>query len=91
MTTKQTSATAKGRMKTVCLKCNRPLEQHKQITAELVARVAGATYGNPIEGFRSPLSPKTIGQWVGHDPMMSTKEPTWPTPFGVTITADPGL
>jgi len=69
-------------MKTVCLKCNRPLEHHKQITAELVESVKGATFDKPILGFRSPLSPLTVGQWIGHDPMMSTKEPTWEIPFG---------
>lgn len=71
-------------MKSVCLKCNRPLEQHQKITAELVEAVKGATYDKPVLGYRSPLSPLTIGMWVSHDPMMSTKEPTWETPFGVT-------
>lgn len=71
-------------MKSVCLKCNRPLEHHQRVTAELVEAVKGATYDHPIMGHYSPLSAKCIGMWIGHDPMMSTKEPTWPTPFGVT-------
>ncbi len=71
-------------MKTICLKCNRPLEAHRKVTAEIVASSVGATFHAPVNGFKSPLSPSTIGQWIGHDPLMSTTEPTWPLPFGWT-------
>jgi len=71
-------------MKTVCLKCNRPLEHHSKVTAELVAETARATYEKPIKGHYAPLSPKIIGQWIGHDPMMSKKPITWATPFGTS-------
>lgn len=71
-------------MKSVCLKCNRPLELHKKYTAEFVEAVRGATYHAPILGHYAPIGAGSIGQYMGHDPMMSTKEPTWPTPFGTT-------
>lgn len=71
-------------MKSVCLACNRPLELHRRITAETVALSQGATYQRPKNGFRAPLHPSTIGQWIGHDPLMSSGLITWPTPFGTT-------
>jgi hypothetical protein len=74
-------------MKSVCLRCNRPLEHHRRITAEIVASSQGATYEKPVNGFRAPLSPVTIGQWLYHEPMMSRKPPTWATPFGTSEVA----
>jgi hypothetical protein len=74
-------------MKSVCLKCNRPLEQHQRVTAAFVESVKNATYDHPINGCYSPLCPSTIGQWMNHEPMMSTKPITWATPFGTTEVA----
>jgi len=68
--------------KTVCVVCNKPLSHHAKITQQLIDASAGATFSNPVAGFRSPLSPLTLGQWATHTPHMV--EPTWETPFGTT-------
>lgn len=45
---------------TICLRCNRPLSEHTQWTAEEVAATKGTGH---------PVSDSVIGQWRGHDPM----------------------
>jgi hypothetical protein len=61
----------------ICLACNKPLSQHRRITAEDVAASQGATFHNPRNGFLAPLPPKTIGSWVSHDPVTNGRT----TPF----------
>lgn len=53
-----------------CLRCSRPLTEHRRWTAETIAATAGATCEKPINGCRAPVSTKCIGQWIGHDPML---------------------
>lgn len=60
--------------RTCCVQCGRPLAEHRRYTAEDVAKSAGATWQRPVNGNPSPLSPKVIGQWVGHAPMPWSKE-----------------
>lgn len=62
---------------TRCLRCSGLLTEHRRWTAEAIAATAGATYENPISnpafgffGCRCPVSPKCVGQWIGHDPML---------------------
>jgi hypothetical protein len=54
---------------TRCLVCSEPIENHKRFTAEDIEAVKGATFEKPINGYRSPLSPKLIGEWKSHEPM----------------------
>jgi hypothetical protein len=66
--------------RTRCLKCAKPISEHGVFTAELIERVKGATYEKPIEGYRAPVSPTLIGQWLTHEPMPWSKEaqqPDW--------------
>jgi hypothetical protein len=55
-----------------CLKCNKPLSDHRKYTVEHINKSKGATYKNPVNGYFSPLCPSLIGQWIGHDPFLSS-------------------
>lgn len=54
---------------TACLRCGKPLAEHRYYTLHDVMDSQGATYEVPVNGYRSPISPKVIGQWIGHEPM----------------------
>lgn len=55
--------------KTRCLQCARPLAEHRRFTKSDIEASAGATFKQPVNGYRAPLSPTLIGQWIGHAPM----------------------
>ncbi len=65
------SETAKGRGR--CLKCAKPLADHRRFTQADIDASQGATYHKPINGYLAPLSPTLIGQWMHHDPMPWTE------------------
>lgn len=54
---------------TACLQCGRPTAEHRRYTDADIQDSKGATFTNPVNGYRSPLSPIIIGQWIGHQPM----------------------
>lgn len=61
-----------------CLQCGRLVVDHRTWTEADVAATAGAAYKNPVTlpencgmtvVVRTPISPKCVGQFIGHDPM----------------------
>jgi len=55
--------------RTRCLKCAQLLSDHRRFTQADIDAAKGATYHNPVNGYRAPLSPSLIGQWMSHEPM----------------------
>lgn len=55
--------------RTRCLMCAKPLREHRKFTQADIDASKGATYENPVNGYRAPLSPTLIGQWMHHEPM----------------------
>lgn len=55
----------------VCLTCNRPVKDHPMYTAADVADSIGATFAQPRNGYRAPLSISVVGTYKGHDPFVA--------------------
>lgn len=55
--------------RTRCVQCGKPLTEHRRFTAQDIEDSKGATYDQPRNGYRAPVSPVCIGRWISHDPM----------------------